>query len=498
MHEEPVSVQMVTPDQQPPRGRHIRLVARFARAHRLLLLVVLAGVVLRVLAEVAYWPALTFSDSWQYIHLAYSKPIVAFGPDRPSGYPLLLHILALPGRSLATITVVQHLAGLATGIAAYVLLSRLGIRKWVAALAAALILLDSYLVALEQYVMAETFFALALLLCAVLAALYHRRPVLMAASGLLLAGAVTMRVAALFALPAFVLFVLVKARPIRVVAAALAGVALPLIVYASFHSASGRGFGFTEEIGGWALYGRVASIADCRGADIPPETRPICQSPAERSRGLTPSEYVFSPKSPARIEFGSDPPPHVSGLLRDFALAIMRKHPLRYAQLVAGDFGRIFQPGGGGVDPTLLFPSSGSFVWERVQPEKIRRDKYFPGYRRTVREPAGFLLAYQRVFHSARWLMGLFGLAIVVAAFVQFFARPERSKRAVYLLLGGMGLGLVLGSVATVELNVRFLAPAVPLLVCGGILALRDLAASISRSTARARVPTPPSGHPAR
>jgi len=52
MREEPVSLQMVTPDQHPPRGRHIRLVARFARAHRLLLLVVLAGVVLRVLVEV--------------------------------------------------------------------------------------------------------------------------------------------------------------------------------------------------------------------------------------------------------------------------------------------------------------------------------------------------------------------------------------------------------------------------------------------------------------
>jgi hypothetical protein len=42
-------------------------------------------------------------------------------------------------------------------------------------------------------------------------------------------------------------------------------------------------------------------------------------------------------------------------------------------------------------------------------------------------------------------------------------------------LLGGMALGMLLGTVATVELNVRFLVPTIPLLVCAGVLALLDL-----------------------
>lgn len=470
-----------------------RRLIRFVRAHPLATAVLAAAVLLRVLVEIAYWPALTFSDSWQYIHLAYSKPIVAFGVDRPSGYPLLIHILSLPGRSLATITVVQHVAGLATGTVAYVLLVRLGMRTWLAALAAALILLDSYLVSLEQEIMSETFFALALMLCAALALLYPRRAVLLAASGVFLAGAVTLRVAALFAVPAFVLFLLVKARPWRALATALAGLALPLLAYASLHAASGRGFGFTEEIGGWSLYGRVAAFADCSGARIPAGTRPLCRSAAERRRArLTPSGYVFSSKSPGRILFGFQESDRSATFVGDFATAIIRAHPFDYAAVVAGDFGRTFEPEGGGVDPTLVFPSSRSFVWESAQPERSLRDRYFPGYRRTVREPAGFLLAYQRVFHTQRWLMGLFALAVLLGAVASLVGRPERSLRAAYLLLGGMGLGLVLGPVATVELNLRFLAPAVPLLVCAGVLAVRDLVTAFSRSTGRAPAPISP------
>jgi hypothetical protein len=166
--------------------------------------------------------------------------------------------------------------------------------------------------------------------------------------------------------------------------------------------------------------------------------------------------------------------------------------------MVAGDFVRVFEPEGPGVDSTLTFPRTGSFRWESVIPEKLIRDKYFPDYKRRIREPAGFLLAYQRVFHTPRWLLGIFSLAIVLAAIASFFGPPRSSARAAYLLLGGMGLGIVLGSIATVELNVRFLVPAIPLLICGGVLALRDLTVAFSRSAAPAPAPTPPSVRPAR
>jgi hypothetical protein len=459
--------------------RHDGPFGTLIRRHRLFLIVLGIAVSLRVLAEVAYWPALFYADSWQYVKLAYSKPIVAFGIDRPSGYPVAIHVLSLFGRDLGAITIVQHLAGLAIGVIAYALLARLGLRRWIAALAAAVILLDAYALALEQHIMAETNFALALVLCAFLAVLYHDRPWAMAASGFFLACAVTLRVAALFAIPAFVLFVLLKSRRPPVLAAALAALVLPLVLYASLHAAHGRGFGFTET-GSWVIYGRVASIADCRGADIPAETRGLCQDATARSQGLSPSWYVWSPSSPARHLFGWDSSPRVSGLLRTFAFAIVRQHTSSYLKLVATDFGRFFEPGGGGIDTPLRFPETRSFAWESTQPLKGLRDEYLPHYRRKVRDPAGFLLLYQRVFHTARWLMGAFALAILLATVVRFFGRPDKSARAAYLLLGGMAIGMLLGTVATVELNVRFLVAVVPLLVCGGVLALRDLGAAVS------------------
>jgi hypothetical protein len=449
--------------------------SRLIRRHWLFGAVLAAALCLRVLVEVTYWPALFYSDSWQYVNLAYSRSIVAFGIDRPSGYPLLLHLLSIFGRSLALVTIVQHLAGLAVGVLAYVFLVRLRISRWIAALAAAVILLDSYAIALEQYVMAETFFALALMLCAFLAVLYHDRPWAIAASGLLLAGAVTLRLAALFAIPAFLLYLVLKTRRPQAIAAGLAALTLPLVAYASLHAADGRGFGFTEA-GSWVLYGRVASIADCRGADIPRETRPLCQDARVRGR-RKPSWYVWSPRSPVRRLFGWDYSARDSQLLRDFDLSIVEAHPLAYVGLVARDFGRSFEPGAGDVDFALRFPTKSARPWENRQPLKQLRDTYFPSYRRSVREPAGFLRGYALVFHTQRWLMGALVLAMIAAALARLFRRRgDRGGPSVYLLLGGMAVGMLIGTVATVELNRRFLVPTVPLIVCGGVLALRDLA----------------------
>ena len=108
-----------------PISAFVRRLTAVAREHRLLVAVLVAAVVLRALVEVAYWPALFYADSWQYVNLAFSKTIVAFGVDRPSGYPLLIHLLSAFGRSLAVLTVIQHLAGLATGVLVYALLLHL-------------------------------------------------------------------------------------------------------------------------------------------------------------------------------------------------------------------------------------------------------------------------------------------------------------------------------------------------------------------------------------
>src|SRR5579859_8268214 len=75
-----------------------------ARQHWLLTVLLTAGLVLRVLAQIAYRPALLYIDSTKYL-------LGAYPGDDPPGYELVLKPLMALG-NLDLIAVVQHLLGL--------------------------------------------------------------------------------------------------------------------------------------------------------------------------------------------------------------------------------------------------------------------------------------------------------------------------------------------------------------------------------------------------
>ena len=127
------------------------------------------------------------------------------------------------GRDLGTITIAQHLAGLVTGVLVYALMLRLRLPRWLATVGAALVVLDAYAIALEQQVLAEAFFTLALVAAFFFVVGRDRTPVSLAAGGLLLALAATMRTAALFAIPVWLVYVLWSHRALRLVAPAVLG-----------------------------------------------------------------------------------------------------------------------------------------------------------------------------------------------------------------------------------------------------------------------------------
>src|SRR4051812_25638009 len=130
------------------------------RRHWPFALVLAAGAVLRIACEVAYHPALFYSDSWGYLAMAHRGAVVAFAPLRPSGYPLILKVL----HALPVITTAQHIAGLVTATLVYAVCRALNVKPWLAIVAGALVALDAWAIALEQYVLSEAFFALALML----------------------------------------------------------------------------------------------------------------------------------------------------------------------------------------------------------------------------------------------------------------------------------------------------------------------------------------------
>src|ERR1017187_9581253 len=103
------------------------------RRHWLLAVLLAAGLVLRVLAQVAYRPALLYIDSIKYLYIANGADAV--------GYRVLLKPLLAVG-NLDLVAAVQHLLGLGMAVALYLLMRRRSVPRWLAALATAPILLD--------------------------------------------------------------------------------------------------------------------------------------------------------------------------------------------------------------------------------------------------------------------------------------------------------------------------------------------------------------------
>ncbi|HWH44029.1 MAG TPA: phospholipid carrier-dependent glycosyltransferase [Thermoleophilaceae bacterium] len=459
-----------------------------ARAHPALALLVAVGAVVRLAVAIAYEPALFFSDSWAYAELAADR---GFAFDRPSGYPFAIAILWLPGRSLLLLTTVQHLAGLATGILAYALLHRLGAPRWAAAAAASLVLLDAYAIALEQHVMAESLFTLAAMLAMYLVAGRDRALVAIAAAGVLLGGAATMRTLGLFVIPPFVLYVLLRSADRRVVATtvAIAASAFPLVLYSGVHAAAGDGFRMTQ-IDGWALYSRVAGFADCGGADIPAGTEGLCQPAGERFP--RPSFYGWDVTSPANRLYGADRP-GANDRLRAWARAIVRHQPREYAEAVGADFLRFFRPTRDAAEGTrpgnfsepILLPAPGDGEYRSEFADRVRAEE-LSGYEREIDPPQSAVRAYLGVIHVPRPLMGLLALASLAAVTLTAWRRIRRRPSGhehtpEVILMSGAGL-LMLLAAASVEFQLRYLIPSVPLLACGGTLAALDLWRRYSRA----------------
>jgi dolichyl-phosphate-mannose-protein mannosyltransferase len=471
---------------------HLRqLATRLIRTHWAIAGVLVLAVAVRAAVAIAYRPAIFFGDSWAYLDLAYNGRPVGLAPDRPSGYPLLIDLLSVAGRSLATITTAQHLAGLLAGVLAYALLVKLGLPRLLAAGAAAVVLLDGYAIALEQQIMAESFFALALVASMYLAVGKSRGPAALAASGLLLAGAATIRTVALFAIPVWIVYLLWAHGRNRAVAAGLTALLVTLLAYSSIHAANTGRFGLGQA-DGWFLYGRVGQFADCGKAGIPPDARALCNR-TDRDRREGAAFHVWNADGPARRVFGGmsrdpDEQARSNAALRGFALAIVRDRPLRYARAVSSDFLRYFYPGRmsrGNSDLALTLPESGRIV----RSNELIRDRYFPAYEPQVHEPAALVRSYQQRLHTPRWLMGVLALAALLALAAAAIVRgrvPMLHSRETFLLTGA-ALAMLLGSAATSEFVLRYLIPAVPLILGGGLAGCADLA-ELVRSRERAQV----------
>jgi hypothetical protein len=427
--------------------------------------------------ELAYRPALFFPDSWEYLGLALHSPFVGLDVEHPSGYPVLVWLLSLDGHSLLSLTIVQHLAGLASAALVYLGGLKMGLGRWISAGLAGLMAITADWVALEQFVMAESLFTLCLVGGAVL--VLGGRSVTRgqaAASGLCIAAAVLMRTGAVFVLPVWFVFLLLCRLAWRDIARAVTALLIPLLLYCSLHAADGRGFGFTQSTA-WFAYARVAPIARC-DASWPKSAalRAICPTQAEQAADWTPGAYLWAQSSPINRVYGGmfrNDSSNTKSTLERFAIETVTRRPLAYVQMIANDTIAAFDPNGGGWEATVRFPPPRS-----VGPiNSTLKAKYVPGYRRHVGFPARPLRAYWKLVHTPRWLLAFLtaaGLLSLLASVVSRRWRNATNPAQTFLLIG-MGLGLMIGTIATSSFNMRYVLPSVPLLALGGAVAIAPL-----------------------
>lgn len=465
------------------RGLHRPLLAHLPFA-----VLLLAGAVLRLMTWRAYRPALLFPDSRIYLMAAAREELHS---TRPGGYSAFLWpFLHLHLGGLASISLVQHLLGLAMAVAIYLLLLRLRVWPWLAALAAAPLLLDSMQLALEQYVMADTLFE-ALLLASCLLLLWRRRPgvPLLLAAGLALGLAATVRgVGVVLLAPAVVTAVAVGLplgwrRTLLLLAALGVGFALPVTAYmAAFKVQHGK-FALTTHTSRH-LYARLAPIADCRGLALPDHERPLCPAEPPRQR-MTTNAYMWDVRSP---QYRLVPPAGRTAeeVLADFNRRVVLHQPVDYAVLVGRDVLHGFRPfrtvGPKDVSPNpwLLrqkLPANG----RSYRPGELYRS--FAGYGPVLDRPlAGMLARYQHVGHAPGPVLAAGAVAALAAAAGLGRARRSGLRVAAWTFAGLCLVVLVTAAMGSM-FSWRYQLPQLVLLPPAGALGLsallrRDLAAA--------------------
>lgn len=473
------------PDARADRRRSLpRRLLPLAGRHRLLLVLLAAGAVLRGITQLAYRPAILYVDSYRY--LSNLKELDPTGVS-PIGYELMLRVLLALG-DLPIVPAVQHLTGLAMGVAIYALLVRRGVWRWLAVLAAAPVTLDAYQLQIEQNVMSDVLFQA--LLVAVLALLTWRRipgHVAVAAAGILLAGAVLVRLVGqpvVLVLLAHLLLVGPDWRG-RLTRAAVLLVcfAAPLAAYATYYHQHGNRYAISNTDGA-VLYGRVATFVDCRGLNVPSYQLALCpDEPLDQRQGV--DWYTHSPDSPrSRVQVPEGM--WRTDVQRDFAVAVIRQQPLDFACAVGTDFLKGFRP--------TRTDAVGDVSVSRWQfTEDFPRHKGYSA-EQTVAEHGGtigvsqplasFLRGYQlSVGYTSGVVLGLALLAALVAAAGVGRAR-DSGLRAACFAWAATGAGLLL-TAATFEFSWRYQLPSLVLLPVAGALAVTALTGRTSSTPPR-------------
>lgn len=450
------------------------------RDHVPFLVVLAIGIVLRVVAHLAYRPALFFNDSFGYLdNVADLDPGLLW----PMGYSLFIKPL-LAFNDLAVLPAVNHLLGLATAIALYVALRRWTVSRWPAALATVPVLLDAAWLQSEHRILSETLFT-ALLVAALLVVSWRwgddpaggravlgtrghdvglRHGVVAAAvAGLLIGLAATTRLVGAVVVAAVVVAVVVDRRDwsstlLRVAALVMAAV-MPLAAYAAWYD---------HVHGRWALspswnaprvlYARTARFVDCDLLEVPEWQRGLCPT-SEQQATMSTDQFNWGQDSPLNTW---QPPAGVDKheAVGQFAWHAIRGQPVALARWVTVDVLAAFSPTRHErvYDPLLWrwrFQVDRPWDQQRAREAVATHGGADFAY---VQPWAGMLRSYQLTVGEVPPILYGGALLLCLAGAVVALRRGGRDTAALCLLFGAAGLALVVAS-ALYQFSWRYQLP---------------------------------------
>jgi hypothetical protein len=462
-------------------GRALRRVAdtlaprALWRDHRLLVILVALSVIPRVLATLAFRPALLTSDSFLYMNEAAKGKL---GVIRPSGYSLLLDVLQPLPHTLLAITTVQHIMGIGIAVIVYAVLRYWGLPAWGACLAALPILFDPREIALESYILPDTLYNLMLVAAAALL-LTRRTPRLWqcAVAGFLVAYVSVLRGNGVPLAVIFAVFILIRRVGWQAVTAAAVAFVVPFLTYVfAFNLQTGH-FNITESEGLF-LWSRTTSFANCAIIKPPKDLAPLCPNreksvapvgptPAWSVNALlnapTPADYLWAPDAWWRHDKYPGVNNYNNKLATHFAIDAIEAQPLDYARVVARDVALVFVQ-----NDRPLTKSTMSFT---VTPHLATLPSYYAAdehrYAGTrsntylVQPFAYFLLLYQEPVYFT----GPMFLAVMVTGLVgviRMWRTPGRVGRIAALPWALAAASIVLPAMLTQSLY-RYTIVAIPL-----------------------------------
>ncbi len=453
-------------------------------AARVLLGLLIVGLLERIVLMVAYTPAiLSYPDTISYVQAA-SGPIFLEHPIHPAGYAALLGLLSTVWAEVGLVVAVQHVMGLVTAVLAYATARRLGAPAWVALIPAGAYAIVPDFLYFEHSLLSETTFTLALLAtlyCAARAIGSPRGLAWLAAAGLLVAVATSIRSVGLVLLPVPALAALVAypgAWRARLAAAAVVCVAGlgGVLAYAGVQSTQLDFFGITQG-GGWALYSRSAPFAQCTEFRAPKGTEGLCETSDWRHRP-GPDFYSWEQGSPGRRLFNG--PPHNDEMVGSFGRAAILGQPGLYARAVVKDVWRYVDPDAGHDRPHAGYGPEKMAIDLRVPRveainSRAMRPLYGAQQRIRVRGAVELIAGLQSVVR-------VHGLLLLVAVPLGLLGllRGTARDRALILLFGGCAALVMLVSVALTTYNHRYAVPFLPLLLGAGAVGAHALLASRS------------------